>query len=172
MSTQRISEETVVRLYDAIGLSKEEANYLLKKGYKSPMAVLTGYDNNKLENLKDENKFPKGSVQLLSCLALYIRWKQDTKGNLQNLNADAAFFETFIPEKVTSTTTRQQVLNSQMANMSLKNDILVRLSNYPKFSGRQANWSKFNERFKAIIGLARPKRATQRSASAHVTCQH
>ena len=41
-----------------------------------------------------------------------------------------------------------------MANMSLKNDISVRLSDYPKFSGRQADWSKFNERFKAVIGLA------------------
>ena len=65
-----------------------------------------------MENLEDENEFPEGSVQLLSRLALYIRWKQDTKGNLHNLNADAAFFETFIPEKVTSTATRQQVLNS------------------------------------------------------------
>jgi hypothetical protein len=154
MSTRQTSLATIVQLYDAIGLSKEESEYLVRKGYKSPIAVLTGYINDKLEKLEDENEFPKGCVQLLSRLALYIRWKQETEGNLQNLHADAAFFETFVPEMVTTTATRQQLLNAQMANMSLKNDVSVRLSDYPKFSGRQVDWSKFNERFKAVIGLA------------------
>lgn len=71
-------------------------------------------------------------------------------GNLQNLHADTAFFETFILERVT----HPLCLSSQMANMSLKNDILVCLSNYLKFPGRQVDWSKFNKHFKAMPGLA------------------
>ena len=145
MSTQAYNEATIVRLYNAIHLSQEEINYLLRKGYKSPIAVLTGYINDKLDNLEDNDVFPEGCIQLLSRLALYIWWKQETEGNLQNLNADSAFFETFVPEMVMSTATCQQLLNAQTANMSLKNNILVRLTNYPKFSGRQADWSKFNE---------------------------
>jgi hypothetical protein len=154
MSTRAVNQATIVRLYEAIGLSDTESDYLLKKGYKSPIAVLTGYVNDKLGKLQDDEEFPEGSVQLLSRLALYIKWKQETEGNLQNLIADAAFFETFIPEMVTSTATRQQTLNTEMAKMSIQNNISVRLSDYPKFSGKQSDWSKFNERFKAVIGLA------------------
>ena len=97
--THKASQETIIRLYEAVGLSDEESKYLIKKGYRSAISVLTAHSNDRLDKLQDD-VFPKGSMQLLVRLAQYLQWKQETEGNLSNLNADAAFFETFIPEKV------------------------------------------------------------------------
>ena len=62
------------------------------KGLQVPNAILLGYINNKLDKLEDPVKFPDGCVQLLFILALYIKWKGETNGNYENLNADAEFF--------------------------------------------------------------------------------
>ena len=152
-STQKPSQDTLKALYDAIGFSTEEADYLFSKGYHSAMTILSGYYNGKLQNLEDKNKFLSGRVELLTRLAQYIQWKQDTEGNFKNLNANSEFFETFDPKKVLTTTMRQQTSTLAMV-VSTKNDILVCLSDYPKFSGCQVDWTKFNEWFKAVIGLA------------------
>ena len=152
-ATQKSNQDTIKTLYNAIGLSTEEVKYLFSKGYHSAIIVLSGYYNSKLQNLEDKDKLPKGCVQLLTRLVQYIQWKQDTEGNLKNLNADSEFLKTFDLKKVLGPTTHQQTSTAATV-VSNKNDILVHLSDYPKFSGRQADWTKFNKCFKAVIGLA------------------
>ena len=155
--TPKVSQETIIRLYDAVGLSEEESEYLVKKGYRSAISVLTGHSNDRLYKLEGED-LPEGCVQLLVRLAQYLQWKQETEGNLSNLTADAEFFETFIPEKVLNKPAHnQQAANSPAGNATTKmtsSNVSIRLSDYPRFSGRQQDWTKFNERFKAVIGLA------------------
>ena len=72
MSTHQTSLAQITKHYNVIGLSPKESKYLVQKGYKSPITVLTGYNNGKLDGLESENEFPEGSIQLLSRLALYI----------------------------------------------------------------------------------------------------
>jgi hypothetical protein len=98
--SRKASFDTITCLYEEVRLLDEEIKYLLKKGYRSAISILTSYNNCKLDKLQDDVLFPEGCVQLLIRLVQYLQWKQDTDGNLQSLTADSAFFETFDPTKV------------------------------------------------------------------------
>lgn len=67
-TTRKASQETIMRLYDAIGLNDTEKDYQIKKCYTSAMAVLTGYYNNKLDQLNDKELFPKGFIVQASAI--------------------------------------------------------------------------------------------------------
>ena len=53
-SIQKSSQDTLKALYDAIGFSTEEADYLFSKGYCSAITILSGYYNGKLQNLEKQ----------------------------------------------------------------------------------------------------------------------
>lgn len=99
-ASRATAQSTITKVFQVIGLNDQEINYLQAKGMRSPVAVLTAYENDAIARLESAD-FPFGACMLLDRLGSYIKYLQEIDGNLNALaRLDADMFDTFDPKKV------------------------------------------------------------------------
>ena len=154
----KIKELTQI-LYERVGFETAEIEYLFKNGICSP-SIIQLFDNGCISTLESES-FPQGLIAILEKLAMYLKTilQDPTSGGLNNLSdtftEDA--FEAFVPQhalKLSSSPNspvHEQHKTTSSNGKSPK--VAVRLSDYPKFSGKTVDWTKFSEPFVATAEL-------------------
>jgi len=156
----KIKELTKV-LYERVGFEEEEIDYLFKNGLRSPSAIIQLYDNGRISTLEGES-FPQGLMAILEKLALYLKWTNEDPSSegLTNIkdNLTEESFEAFMPQP--SIMTQPSSPNSPVhephymaTSTGTSPKITVRLSDYPKFTGKTVDWTKFSELFVATAEL-------------------
>ena len=149
-TTRSLSQSTMNQVYQVIGLNEKEISFLFSKGFRSAVSVLAVYDNQTITRLECD-EFPLGACMLLDRLGLYIKYLRETEGNFNSLaQLDADMFDLFDSKKVhVSPETRpvSPVPNPADARVA------VRISDYPNFSGKSHEWTKFQEKFSAVAEL-------------------
>ena len=127
------------------------------KGLNSPLALINMYDKGKEDSLVCD-KFPQGSAELLSLLGAYLKWYRSTNstGDFSKLNSlfNYEVLSTFDPTKVDGTTSKfDQIDQRVISTGSTGQGLNVRLSDYPKFTGKSHDWPKFYKKFSAVATL-------------------
>lgn len=149
--------ETVLHLYKILEFSDSEVEFLLQKGFRSPVTILSAYSSERIHRLECD-EFPQGACDLLHRLGSCLLWYQTSHSNFDGLTSafDTEFFETFNPNfvlKIPGATPNPKDMSpterAERARMSVK------LSDYPSFSGRTPDWSKWVEKFSATAELAK-----------------
>ena len=149
-ASRSTAQSTLTKVFQVIGLNDQEINYLQAKGMRSPVAVLAAYENQTIAQLESAD-FPFGACMLLDRLGSYIKYLQEIDGNLNALaRLDADMFDIFDPKKV-------HVAPQARAVSPVRNPadarVSVRISDYPNFSGKSHEWTKFQEKFTAVAEL-------------------
>ena len=154
-TTRANSKKVITDALLKINFYEEEIAYLEKKGIRSPSALTMAYQKNTLKDLIDEEKFPIGLTLELEKLAEYLNWYRfNHSGDYSDFN------ETF-------TTEAYEVFDATRVNMPEKTPtsgstgsptivpddteaLRVRISDYPRFSGKIPDWYKFYDEFTAL----------------------
>ena len=88
---------------------------------------------------------------LLDRLGLYIKYLRETEANFNSLaQLDADMFDLFDSKKVHVSPETRPV--SPVPNPA-GSRVSVRISDYPNFSGKSHEWTKFQEKFSAVAEL-------------------
>ena len=155
----KIKELTQI-LYERVGFETAEIEYLFKNGIRSPSSIIQLFDNGRILTLESES-FPQGLIAILEKLAMYLKTilQDPTSGGLTNLSdtftEDA--FEAFVPQHALklSSSPNSPVHEQHETTRTNGNSpkVTVRLSDYPKFSGKTVDWTKFSEPFVATAEL-------------------
>lgn len=156
----KIKELTKV-LYERVGFEEEEIEYLFKNGLRSPSAIIQLFDNGRISTLESES-FPQGLMAILEKLALYLKWTNEDPSSegLTNIKDSLTeeSFEAFMPQptimKQSSPPNSPVHEPHNMATLTGNSTkVTVRLSDYPKFTGKTVDWTKFSEPFVATAEL-------------------
>ena len=142
------------KLFKTIGLDKDTRDELCKHRLTSPKAIALALKTDCIKDLEDGVLINLGTVLFMEELAKYLIWYQSTHSNFENLseNFSKEAYETFQSEMVLP----DDATKSDVAHVTKRSEyaeIKVRVSDYPKFSGKNTDWPKFYKTFSAVCEL-------------------
>lgn len=145
--------DTVKSIYKTLEFSDEEIEFLIKKGYKSPLSILHAYGaGDKIYKLVCD-EFPEGLCDTLHHLGAYFVWHQKAKGELSDFTSfTLEEFEAFIPEDPKSNQKGGATVSGTPTHNTGR-PISVKISDYPTFSGKSQDFNQFYEKFTATAEL-------------------
>ena len=177
-SESRATHKTVLKhVLATAGYEDEEIKYLMEtKKIKSPLTLIQYYESDRLDKLESDT-FLEADVLILTLIAQYLKWYQDYKKKpFSQLSNDFTEeeFEKFNPSQALSKNLSElqispgteleesttQVEATEMSNQDKSSTkstsvpkVVVRMSDYPTFSGKTENWNVFYIKFKAVASL-------------------
>ena len=157
-NTRATSEALCKKLYVEIGLTAKAVTYLLKTcGLNSPVSIIQTYNSEKIYDLvKPEEEFLLGDAARIETLAQYLEYYRNANSGFTDLSSrfTTEAFESFDPKKAASRTATGTATGSTSAtNKKNASDIAICTGDFPKFSGKSADWTNFCETFSAVCEL-------------------
>jgi hypothetical protein len=156
--TTRNKEKEIVRtLLRTIEFDEETIEYLVdEQGIRTPSRIVGIYESEKIESyLKEGKPFTVADSVDLEKLAKYLIWYRRTHAKFENVERlEKSFFDLFDPKNVLQESemmTRSKELES-VTDIPI-NTIKITVKDFPKFSGKVSDWTKFFEEFTALCEL-------------------
>ena len=150
VKTRAEEQQICLKLYGQIGLDSTESSYLINQGMRTPSAIINALMTSRIDSLISEN-FHIGAASQFDMLAKYLIWYRDKHGSLQGIskNFSKEAFEIFDPNKISipSVENPKKIDENQASSDNFK----IKISDYPKFSGKQKDWNKIYKKITAIF---------------------
>ena len=155
VTTRAEDQQTCLKLYGHIGLDSTESSYLINQGLRTPSAIINALIGAHIDKLICD-KFTIGASIQFETLAKYLLWYRNQHGSLQGIseNFSKEAFELFDPNKVSIEIPESAKKSTDKAETTVnQDDFKIKISDYPKFSGKHKDWNRFYEKITAIFEL-------------------
>ena len=141
----------MIKIYEKAGFSDNKSKYLWTKGFTSPLSVVQCYEKDHIFSYIKDREFPEGSAALLECLAEYLIWYKSMHNDYSKVSDVfmTSVFETFSPTKVNLPVPK----SSPSTDVAGKSDLKIQIVDFPKYSCKSTDWTKFYEQFTAVAKL-------------------
>ena len=148
------SELTLKVLKGSELFDDSEIEYLTKTmRLRSLNALVTIYLDNQEERFLNDEKFPFGACEALRHLGAFIEWFLRGGNSLQKLAVNEVLqdmLESFNPAMIKPSDDLDRLSKSQENPVS---SLKIKLSDYPRFSGKTSDWKAFYESFTSICSF-------------------
>ena len=153
--------ETLKYIFKEISLSANEIKEIFAQGLTNPVSIVSAIDKGKIFLLENKN-ISFGTLCVLEQLGLYLKWYRRNHQDFTDLrnyftNKD---FETFDPELLefeSQATTEKRSKDKEDATIEReleeKTKINLKMSDYPRFTGKKVDWPTFETKFTAACEL-------------------